>query len=1111
MSSAGQKEVLGAVEIIVGVIIDAVTEGSGGNWLIQMGVATMVSGGLQELANLLAPSPTPAAQNGIIRSTVASQQIVYGQVKTGGVVVFSDSYSTNNQYLVIAVAHSLTRNNGTSALGVQQMGDAFINDLQIPIADINASTGALTTGGAIDGNAFIWSYDGSQTTVDATLNGNFSYWASTAVGKGIAYTVFKLFNSSDQATFQGAFPQGIPNMLGRIISGQKVYDPRLDSTNGGSGSQRLATPSTWTYSNNPALCAADYLCRLKSDGGCGFATTLINWASVAAAANICDTSVTVPAYGATWNGSSWSSTVNVSQYSCNIALDTAQNVDQNLKAIIDCMAGAVIVAGNQIYLYAGAATASSGTIDDTFLAGSVSLTSVAARRSLWNAVKATYGQDPQCDYQQQEAVPVYNSTYETNDGGAAGATRLWKSINVPGCNNQFQAQYLEIIESHRSRNNVLLSLKCNLKMLQYKAWDVVSVTIAELNLSSAPFRIISFTLNSDLTIDVTLQQENSGTYTVALSQFGAFTAPNLTLAGTTAGAPIAPSGLSANPMTNGTILLKWTPPSPNFYQFQTIYRAPDVSGSPGTFSAIAKVVGGSWIDTNANGQKWWYQINATNYWLQTGPYSGQVSSTGQLSIIPAGKNACPNPSFQLNITNSPQNAGITALGSLVVDSWIVNDNNGVSGTGWQYLLETFSPRTGAQCLRINLPTSVSINNGVTANADVISPAITCKVGDVISFGGYIRPQNNASLPAGVTGTFFFSLDYFSQAGAFLGNATSANVGYSSSWTLSAASATVPSTIGGGTPAYVKIRCYAAIANASGSTFNTSTSSYAIVDYADLYVYFGDPTVAGNGVQLGDSRNVPGATASGVAQGFYLSGITLSSPSPTEIDCTSGTLLMGGSGTGNVAYNSSSVTGLVANTKYYLYYIDPGFAGGSQTLHATTTNTTLQNTSPYVVYLGFWTTPASGSGGSGGNGGCLHESTAVRARRSGEILTVPAMHLRAGDELLTEDGWQSILQIDAEMHDDWFHIGADRIEEPMPTLLTIVTPTQPFYRPDGAMVRANELNGGTLLKVDGGIAEVSHIGLQRRQPAKKIIIKLPPPHLFYLDAGGFFIHNGNPKP
>ena len=54
------------------------------------------------------------------------------------------------------------------------------------------------------------------------------------------------------------------------VKGMLVYDPRLDSTNGGSGSHRLATPSTWEWSDNPALCFADF--KMSTRYGAGVAS-----------------------------------------------------------------------------------------------------------------------------------------------------------------------------------------------------------------------------------------------------------------------------------------------------------------------------------------------------------------------------------------------------------------------------------------------------------------------------------------------------------------------------------------------------------------------------------------------------------------------------------------------------------------------------------------------------------------------------------------------------------------------------------------------------------------------------------------------------------------------
>ncbi|MEO0880648.1 MAG: hypothetical protein AAFY22_13165 [Pseudomonadota bacterium] len=94
-----------------------------------------------------------------------------------------------------------------------------------------------------------------------------------------------------------AFPGGQFPSVQAVWRFKKVYDPRLDSTqDGGVGSQRADDPSTWTWSDNWALCCTDYW---RSEYGpmrdtvVDFAgrimpTSSVDWASVIAAANASD-------------------------------------------------------------------------------------------------------------------------------------------------------------------------------------------------------------------------------------------------------------------------------------------------------------------------------------------------------------------------------------------------------------------------------------------------------------------------------------------------------------------------------------------------------------------------------------------------------------------------------------------------------------------------------------------------------------------------------------------------------------------------------------------------------------------------------------------------------
>ena len=173
---------------------------------------------------------------------------------------------------------------GTASLstsGFQLLsGTAVVpTDAVFYVADLGESSG--TTGG--------WYFDDVETTVTDFIEvvahkGTSAQAPSELLSAAIAgytdalpnlaYIVLKV--PADATT---GFPR-----VEAIIQGQLVYDPRLDDTfPGGSGPQRLATPSTWVYSVNPTLCFANFT-HLHTDW-------IIDYASVEMTADFNDEQV----------------------------------------------------------------------------------------------------------------------------------------------------------------------------------------------------------------------------------------------------------------------------------------------------------------------------------------------------------------------------------------------------------------------------------------------------------------------------------------------------------------------------------------------------------------------------------------------------------------------------------------------------------------------------------------------------------------------------------------------------------------------------------------------------------------------------------------------------
>ncbi len=115
--------------------------------------------------------------------------------------------------------------------------------------------------------------------------------------------------------------------------------------------------------------------------------------------------------------------------------------------------------------------------------------------------------------------------------------------------------------------------------------------------------------------------------------------------------------------------------------------------------------------------------------------------------------------------------------------------------------------------------------------------------------------------------------------------------------------------------------------------------------------------------------------------------------------------------GLVSYNSGAVTGLLDSTMYFVYCLDPKYAGGAQTYLATT-DQTLITSQDYLVYLGNITTPAHGGGGTSGGGGgtgppggnCFTGNTLVITR---DGLKPIAAVIAKQDRVLTQRGWRTV--------------------------------------------------------------------------------------------------------
>ncbi len=112
-------------------------------------------------------------------------------------------------------------------------------------------------------------------------------WTSNHRGDGLASVLMSVETVSSEK-YMDVYPNQMPQHSA-VGDGARLYDPRKDSTQGGSGSHRYNNPNTWEFSKNIALMRLWHLCH-PVGGKMSYADMYLpDWAN---AANVCDQNVT---------------------------------------------------------------------------------------------------------------------------------------------------------------------------------------------------------------------------------------------------------------------------------------------------------------------------------------------------------------------------------------------------------------------------------------------------------------------------------------------------------------------------------------------------------------------------------------------------------------------------------------------------------------------------------------------------------------------------------------------------------------------------------------------------------------------------------------------------
>lgn len=380
---------------------------------------------------------------------------------------------------------------------------------------------------------------------------------TTDAGASIALAVVDCTYNPD------VFPQGRPTVTA-LLRGRKVYDPRKDSTvSGGSGAHRLATPSTWEWSQNPALIAYDYA---RHAYGWNVPAAKINTADVMVAANFSDTSTVFTIR----NPDATTRTVTLPRYRCDIVLSTAGDPAQNMEAILDTMNGRAFWSGGTLRMRAGTLNSTAVAMDSTWFVEEVnsqgqpdgqpviSAAQSITRAQRFNRVAGTFV-DADARYQTLPFPAVEDATLVASKGERE------TEVDLPGVSHVAHAQHLASMAIRAAQAGQRIEARCGVKALALELGDVFSITHSRFGMSAKTYECIGWQWGPDQAVRVQGAEISAALFTVDAELRGKDPAPDSDLRApweveTLAGLSVA-SGTTA--VTDSSILTRtvvsWTP------------------------------------------------------------------------------------------------------------------------------------------------------------------------------------------------------------------------------------------------------------------------------------------------------------------------------------------------------------------------------------------------------------------------------------------------------------------------------------------------------------------------------------------------------------------------
>lgn len=465
-------------------------------WLIQIVIAIVFT----VASTLIKQATTPAAKtndaglsNSYDTGGTVPMSFVVGTLGLAGKLEYENTWGTSggtpNAYLTQVIS--------LSDLPIAALTGLFADAETQTISGSGHVDQGFPVAGSRAGNLWVEFYDGTQSTASAFLLSKFGSdpdrpWLSDMVGQGVAYvTLTALY---DRTVWSG-FPTFLP-----VVQGILLYDPRQDSTAGGSGSQLRSDPTTWAFSDNPVVIIYNILIGIQYAGTWlwGMQDNVdparLPYAIWAAAMDACDESVSLDAGGSE------------TRFRVGREISVAEKPADVITELLVACNGRISEAAGIYSIIVGAPGDAVGSLtdEDVIITEGSTLEPFPTLDTIVNGATGTY-LEPSQAWASKEAVPYYRSDLETEDDGRRQAEDLTLTAVFSG--TQAQRILKATVEDARRFYQHVMVLRPPFGA--YTPLDVLAFTSAKNDYSAKDFLVISTEEGPNGNVVVGLQEIDS--------------------------------------------------------------------------------------------------------------------------------------------------------------------------------------------------------------------------------------------------------------------------------------------------------------------------------------------------------------------------------------------------------------------------------------------------------------------------------------------------------------------------------------------------------------------------------------------------------------------------